>query len=142
MSGTPSSKAINILRWIVIFPGALLGAWLTWIIFDFVLKLTTHMFLLYQYEPESFYSRTIAFITDIISHGVLGAMFVYLGAKIAPTHRKVVAYVLAGLSFLIVGFSLYPAIIIRDMLAIGGAIAVVISVGVVAYEIHHNKILL
>lgn len=66
-------------------PVALLAAWLAWLVVAFLNKVTVGM---RGIDPDSFLSR--AFV-EFISHAVMGAAFVYVGAKVAPMHHKVVA---------------------------------------------------
>ena len=69
----------------------------------------------------------------------MGAAFVYVGAKIAPLHKKIVAYVLAGIGLICAGFMLFPAIMIANYWAIWGSVALILGAGVTAYSVRMGE---
>lgn len=87
-------------------------------------------------EPESFIAQ-LYFNTG--GHAALGAAFVYVGAKIAPSHQRMVAYLLAGLGLVLGGFALFPAIVVGSGWAIWGAVCVVVGIGLVVHLIHKGE---
>ena len=130
MEATTSNKAIDALRWIVFLPGAALGGWLAWIFLNILGRFS----LSYSgMEADSFLAQ-LYFSTA--GHAAMGAAFVYLGAKIAPRHQRIVAYGLAGLGLVIMGFALFPAIMVGSGWAIWGSICGLIGIGAVVYSIH------
>jgi hypothetical protein len=133
MEITSSNKVINVFRWVVFIPGAVLGAWLAWIILNILGRFS----LSYAgVEPESFIAQLYF---NTAGHAAMGAAFVYVGAKIAPTHQRVVAYVMSGLGLVLDGFALFPAIMTESGWAIWGAVCVVIGIGAVVYSIHMGE---
>jgi hypothetical protein len=70
---------------------------------------------------------------EFISHAVMGAAFVYVGAKVAPMHHMIVAYVLAGVGLVTAGFMLFPALLVSNYWAVWAGLALILGVGVTAY---------
>lgn len=127
------SNAVRTLRWIAVLPAAILAAWLAWILVNILGRLS----LGYAgVEPDSFLGELYFNSTG---HLAIGATFVYAAAKVAPLHRKVVAYVLAALGLVISGFLLFPAIMIGSGWAIWGGVCVAVGVGAVAYAVHQGE---
>jgi hypothetical protein len=124
-----SSQATVILRWIAFLPGAFLTAWLAWFVVALLNRFTMAMSGL---DPNSFLSKVFI---EFISHAVMGAAFVYVGAKIAPLHNKVVAYALAGIGLIAAGFMIFPAIMVANYWAIWGGVSLIIGCGVTAYSV-------
>ena len=131
---TEQSSTRIVLRWVAFLPAALLAAWLAWLLVMFGNRLTMGM---QGINPDSFLSR--AFI-EFISNAAMGAAFVYGGAKVAPAHHRVVAYVLAGFGLVAAGFLLFPAFMVSDYWAIWGGISLVFSVGVTAYSVSTGEV--
>ena len=96
---TKPNTFYTILRWIVLLPSALLAGWLGWLVVSFVNRISFGMMGI---NPDSFFSRIFI---EGVSHGVLGAGVVYVSAKVAPTHKVIVVFVMAGLSVLGGAFS-------------------------------------
>lgn len=112
MKVTTSNKVIDVLRWVVFIPGAALGAWLAWILLNILGKFS----LSYAgFDPDSFIGQLYF---NTAGHAAMGAAFVFIGAKIAPSYRKIIAYCLAGVGLVISGFMLFPAIMIKNYWAI------------------------
>ncbi len=127
------SKTLDILRWIVLLPGAAISSWLGWIILNILGRFSL------GYVGVSPHSLLGQFYYNTAGHAIMGAAFVYVGAKIAPSYRRIVAYVLAGLGLVLAGFFLFPAIMVRDGWAIWGAICIINGVGATAYLIHQGE---
>jgi hypothetical protein len=65
--------------------------------------------------PEMIGDSIIREVVTIIWQGfVLGAAFVYIGWRIAPSHKPTVSIVLGALSLLIAGLLLFPALVLLD----------------------------
>lgn len=118
-----------ILRWVSFVPAALLAAWLAWLVVAFLNKVTMGM---QGIDPNSFLSRVFI---EFISQAVMGAAFVYVGAKVAPMHHKVVAYVLAGVRLVLAGFMLFPAFMISNYWAVWAGLSLILGVGATAYSV-------
>lgn len=110
-------------------PAAVLAAWAAWLVIAFLNKVTMGMSGI---DPTSFVSR--AFI-EFASHAAMGAAFVYVGAKVAPMHHKVVAYVLAGAGLVIAGFMLFPALMVSNYWAVWAGLSLILGVGATAYSV-------
>ena len=124
-----TSQAMAILRWIAFLPGALLTAWLAWFVVALLNRITMVMSGL---DPNSFLFKVFI---EFISQAVMGAAFVYVGAKIAPFHNKKIAYALAGIGLIAAGFMLFPAIMVANYWAIWGGVSLILGCGVTAYSV-------
>jgi len=122
-------QAMVVLRWVTFFPGAFMTAWLAWLVVSLLNRFTMAMSGL---DPNSFLSKVFI---EFISHAVMGAAFVYVGAKIAPLHNNIVGYALAGISLIAAGFMLFPAIIVANYWAIWGDVSLIIGSGLIAYSV-------
>jgi len=80
---------IKVLRWLLVFPSAILGAWLA-----FVACRLLAVFLTWS-SGESQSAAHAIVVVEGISNGALGAGFVYCGTVMAPTRKSIVAIVLA-----------------------------------------------
>jgi hypothetical protein len=131
---TKQNRVIIVLRWIAAAPGALLVSWLAWILVvgfgRFGLKYYAMV------ESDSFLAQLYF---NTIGHGAMGAAFVYVGARIAPAHHRVIAYILACLGVVLSGLLLFPAIMAVDFWAFWGAICTAIGAGGVTYFIHKGE---
>jgi hypothetical protein len=123
-----------ILRWVSFIPVAVIAAWVAWFLVSWLNKIT---FAMTGLDPNSFLSR--AFI-EFISHAVMGAAFVFVGAKLVPLHNKIVGYILAGIGLVGGGFLLFPAFLISDYWAVWAGVSLVLGVGVTAYSISTGEI--
>ena len=124
-----SSRAMNILRWVAFLPGVLLAAWITWFSVALLNRITIG---LQGINPDSFLSKVFI---EFVSHALMGAAFVYVGAKISPFHKKIVAYALAAICLVLAGFMLFPSIMAANNWAIWGDISLICGVGVTAYSV-------
>jgi hypothetical protein len=122
-----SSQTMVIFRWVAFLPGAFLSAWLAWFVVALLNRITMALSGL---DPNSFLSKVFI---EFISHAVMGAAFVYVGAKIAPLHNKITAYALAGIGLIAAGFMLFPGIMVTNYWAIFGGVSLVFGCGVTAY---------
>ena len=129
-----SKKWLVALRWISFIPAAFISAWLAWLIVFYLNQLTMSM---RGMDTNDFLPRLTV---EILSHSVMGGVFVYIGSHVAPNHRKVVTYLLTAFILLIAGFLAFPAVIQRDWWAILGSIAVSSGAGVVAYQYPNGEI--
>ncbi len=129
MEVTISNKAIDFLRWVAFIPGAALGAWLAWGLLSIFWRFDLYYVGL---EPNSFFGQLFIITTP---NATFGAAFVYLGAKIAPYHQRIVAFVLAGLGLLFSGFFLNSAMMVGSGWAIWANICMVMGMGAVVYSI-------
>ncbi|ODS32282.1 MAG: hypothetical protein SCARUB_02584 [Candidatus Scalindua rubra] len=125
---------ISLLRWIVFLPGALGAAWLAWILINFLGRFSLGYVGI---QSDSFLGQ---FYFNTAGHAAMGAAFVFVGAYITPSHRKVVAYCFAGIGLVISGFMLFPSIAVKNYWAIWGSLCVVLGIGAVTYSIYQGEI--
>lgn len=128
----PQHPAMLVLRWIGFLPAAAVAASVAWI----AVGILGRIGLSYAGVESGSFIDQLYFATT--GHGIMGGVFVLVGTKVAPAHRIVVAYVLAGLSLLLCGFALFPALIVADAWAIVGAISTAIGSGLVLYAMHFD----
>jgi hypothetical protein len=128
------SQTRAVLRWVCFIPAAVLAAWIAWLVVAVLNKITIGM---QGIDPNSFLPR--AFI-EFISHAVMGAAFVYVGAKVAPMHHKIVAYVLAGVGLVSAGFMLFPAFLVSNYWAVWAGVSLILGVGVTAYSVRIGEV--
>ena len=124
-----SSLPLTILRWIAFLPGAFLAAGVTWFLLFF---LSPAVFLSVGRDANSFFSLVLR---QLFSSAAMGAAFVYIGAKIAPFHKKMVVYVLAALCSILAVVSLPPAIMIGNYWETWGLICLIFGAGATAYNV-------
>ena len=134
MKSSVLNKTANVLRWIVFIPLASLSAWLAWIIFNFLGKFS---FFYAGADIDSFLGQLYL---NTIGHIAMGAAFVYAGAKIVPSHKLIVVYVLAGLGLVFSGILLYPAVMVADWWAVWGGVSLIAGIGIIVYSIYAGEI--
>lgn len=133
METTWSNKTVDVLRWIGFVPVAVLAAWLAWIVVNILGRFSLSWAGI---GPEDFQGK-LYFMTA--GHAAMGATFVYIGAKIAPYHRVLVAFILGGIGIIVAGFLLFPAVMVRDWWAVWGGLFVAIGAGAVVYAVHAGE---
>jgi hypothetical protein len=121
-------------RWILCIPAALVAGWLAWFAVSIGNKLTIGSQGL---DPNSFLPRLFI---ETVSHAVMGAVFVYAGAKVAPSSQKTVAYGLSGLALVGAGFMLFPAFLIKDYWAVWAGFSLIFGAGAIAYSINVGEV--
>jgi hypothetical protein len=77
-------------------------------------------------DAESFLLRLP---TELLSNFGLGATGVYAGSRVAPSHKRLVAWALTGLVVLFSGFLLFPAVFTAEWWAILAAVALALGAG-------------
>ena len=101
---TTTGKIFYWGRWVALLPASLAGAWVAFLVARLINSYTAAPFL----NPDSFMFQLLL---ETMGHLALGAAFVYTGVYVAPSHRRVTAYVMAGLSIIAGGIMLYAAMI-------------------------------
>lgn len=130
----PTSDSMKILRWFGMLPLALLGALATLYLVQVLNRLTMG---LQGIDSGSLLTR--GFI-EFASHAAMGAVFVFVAAKVAPSNKKLVAYSFAGIGFVTAGFLLFPAFLVGDPWAIWGGLSLIIGVAAIAYSIASGEL--
>ena len=127
METEQSNKAFDVLRWLGFLPVAVLAAWLAWIAVNILGRFSLSYVGI---APEDFQGK-LYYITA--GHAAMGAAFVYVGAKLAPAHRVIVAFVLGGIGIVVSGFLLFPAVMVKIYVAQFGG-----TFGPVNKSVHKN----
>lgn len=130
--GNPSKDyIINLLKWIGFIPMAILGAWGTWFIYRATINYAVGV------DPSSFWGK---FLSETASQFIMGAMFIYIGARIVPKYKKAVALIFTILITFITAFSFYYFVSIEDYWGIFGVVATVLGAGIITYYINQGEI--
>lgn len=131
MNGEPQdirqSKLITILRWIIVFPASLIVAVAIGLIVGVFYSL---------FQEEGFWRSLFG---HTIAGGLTGYMVVWLGAKIAPSHKKIVAYILGVFAIAYSGMALYGVLLQRDYWGLWQMFVLIVAVGFTLYEISKDN---
>jgi hypothetical protein len=123
------SSTITFIRWVAFLPCAAAAA----LFAGFVMRLFQKGIMRIQdLNPDGFLNHLWL---EVISSGVIGVAFVYVGARIAPKNRKTVGYVLTVTAILIAGFFSFPAIMQKEWWSLVGCISIAIGASIAAYSI-------
>ena len=135
-SAKEQSRLKIVMRWIAFLPASFLVAWVAWILVTFGNKISMRAA---DIDPDSFISRLCI---ELTSNAIMGFTFVYTGLKIAPSHRRVVAYALVGLSFVIVGsmIVLSYASMRPDPWVIWASVCFIFGAGYTVYSINIGEV--
>lgn len=110
----------RILRWVAFLPAAVTGGYLAYLIGGFVNRVG---FMWAYGRPATGWQATVL---DVMGHLYMGSAAIYVGARVAPSHQKLAAGSIAGLSLLIAGAAALATVLegrYVDLLAIGGFVA-------------------
>lgn len=113
--------ANSIFRWVAVLPAALGGAWLTYIVWMIIDRL---VLVSQGFDPDSIIERIW---TTVGSSGVMTIAFIWIGVTVAPAHKKNTAGIMGVLAIVIGGVLLLPAILVKDIWAILGCVAMIAS---------------
>lgn len=118
------------LRWATVLPAAALGAWLVWIV--------SHLGNAFAgFAPDDW---RVQLLEDTAFPAVLGASFVYIGARVAPHHKKITAFCLGGLAILAAGALLFAATLASNWWGVAGAIFLALGSGAALFSIHTGEL--
>jgi len=127
---TTNVKDNAVLRWIAVLPASALAAWVAWI----AVTIGNRIFSGAQgIDTGSFLFRAGV---EFIASAAMGSAFVYVGAYVAPSHKKHAAYALAGIGFVVIGFLLFPALLVSNYWAVWADFAAILGVAGVTYSIY------
>ncbi|MBN8577400.1 MAG: hypothetical protein J0L66_10690 [Cytophagales bacterium] len=90
----------TVILWVSVLPAAILGMMLAYGLWRILHYISAARFI----DTDSWLNTVF---TDIMSNFIAGAAFVYIGSRVAPTDRKIVAIVLTGLLLVVSGSSLF-----------------------------------
>jgi len=128
------NRSSVILRWIAFLPCAAIASLLGWYTVNSLGKFGLSFV---QFDSKSFIGQLYF---NTAGPAAMTIAFVYVGSKIAPFHRKTVAYILSGIWFLFMGFALFAAIMVKNGWAIWGSIWSFVVIVKLALLIHQNEI--
>jgi hypothetical protein len=129
-----TSKFKNVARWILLFPGSIIAAYIAWLIVTILNRITMLMAGIY---PDSL--LYLAYI-EISGHLVMGSAFVYIGARIAPYRRKESSCCLAGLGLILVGAVVFIALLSHSYWHLLAHLSLASGLGVTAFAIATDKL--
>lgn len=134
MEATNRNNVSVILRWIVFLPCAAIASMLGWYIVNILGRFGLYFV---KFDTESFISQLYF---NTAGHAAMAIAFVYAGSKIAPLHRKTVAYILSAIYFIFSGLTLFTGIMMKNGWAIWGSIWSFFVIVALAFLIHQNEI--
>jgi len=134
METTNNNMASVILRWVVFLPCAAIASLLGWYIVNILGRFGLNFV---QFDTKSFISQLYF---NTAGSAAMAIAFVYIGSKIAPLHRKTVAYILSAIYFIFSGSTLFTGIMMKNGWAICGSIWSFLVIVVFAFLIHQNEI--
>jgi hypothetical protein len=100
---------LEIARWIAVLPGAVLGAWLVYIVVNLMHWFST--------DPDE-WAWWATMTKEFFTNAGMGAAFVFLAAWIAPRFKVQVAFVFAGIVLFLSGAFLFAALQVRHYISI------------------------
>ena len=116
------------LRWIALLPVAILAAFVIQYLVEvgnkFTIRVTT------GFHPDFFVVRAWV---EFISHAAMGAAFVYVGAKMAPSRKLAICRLLVGAGLIVTGFLIFLYVTESNYWAIWGGASVVVGMCAIAY---------
>jgi hypothetical protein len=116
-------KLLTVLRWIAVLPSAIIAAGLTSFITRMVvgygIRYGGGASMAFQYEHPIIYNQ----ILDITSSIALAVAFVVVATWVAPSYKKHVIFVFAGMILLLSLYLIFPMIVSRNYLIIFQIIA-------------------
>lgn len=118
-----------ILRWLLVVPGALLGALLGGAAFKLLNIIT-----------GPFDSSLFSALLDLGGSWVTGALAVLLAMKIAPSHRSRVGLIAGAVVLVLAGVLLFPAIALRRWLSVASCIVLAAGAAYAAYAVYIGDI--
>jgi hypothetical protein len=92
-------------RWAGVLPAAALAGWLVWLALQAFGRVT-----MWAINVDPAFGVGRAYV-ETLSGLIAGVLFLVVGVKLAPGHRRRVAYALAGMALLAGGFLGFPALL-------------------------------
>lgn len=134
METANKNRVSVILRWVVFLPCAAIASLLGWYIVNILGRFGLSFV---QFDTKSFISQLYF---NTAGSAAMAIAFVYIGSKIAPFHRKTVAYILSSIYFLFSGSTLFTGIMMKNGWAVWGSIWSFVVIVVLAFLIHQNEL--
>jgi hypothetical protein len=126
--------ALLILRWIAVLPAAVVAGVVAG---SLVIAVDRWGMTMQGLNPGSFFNLLVV---NALSGAATGAAWVYAGVKVAPTHKTPVAFILAVLSILGAGFTLFLALAMSRGWAIYSTVWWTVGTSAVAWSIYSGAI--
>jgi len=124
------SRFIIGLRWVAVLPAATLAVMAISVAFNSFELLVRWMPPVLVPRPDPFWGR----LSFSLLHAMTSAVaFLLAGAKVAPSHRKIVLYVLSSFGLFLTGSFLLLALMMSDYWLIFGFGVFAVSCGVIMY---------
>lgn len=121
------------LRWILVLPFSLLSFFVANVLWQWLYSITASRYL----DPNSMLNLIIV---DIMSSAISTAAFVYIGALIAPSYKKITALILATLAITLLLISLFVVnVLTAEYISNFGLIAGMVGALVCYNEIQEKK---
>jgi hypothetical protein len=120
---------MTVLRWLLLLPGALLGAVIGGALFKFVNTITG------QADSWLFGS-----LIDLAGSWITGALAVALAMTIAPSHRPRVGLVAGAVVLVLAGCLLFPALMMRRWFSAVSCVVLAVGAGSVAYSVANGEL--
>jgi hypothetical protein len=127
-------QAQTYLRWLILAPVSVGGGWLAWLITTAINRFSLFAVGI---DPNSFIGRAYV---EAISAFCMGIGFVYMGARVAPTHQKQTSFALAGVGLLLVSFSVASAMMAPNYLALWADAFAALGAGAAILAINRGEI--
>ena len=121
---------LQTLKWIGVLPAGVAASILVYWIWRLIHLLTASRYI----EPDSWLN--IIFM-ELMSSGLMGAAFVYVGVWLAPTKKEIVSYVLSGLNLVLSGMSLFATFLTIEYFSLIAIVA--LCVGAIATTVSISK---
>lgn len=132
---TANTRRVSvILRWVVFLPCAAIASLLGWYIVNILGRFGLYFV---QFDTKSFIGQLYF---NTAGSAAMAISFVYIGSKIAPLHRKTVAYILSAIYFIFSGSTLFTGIMMKNGWAVWGSIWSFVVIVALAFLIHQNEI--
>jgi hypothetical protein len=127
-------KSCNTLRWIGTIPGAFVGA-----LIAYTLVVILMTFSIRTGFGTGFSGSRIGygdvFLREFLGYGAAGAVYIYAGVRIAPSHRIIVTYILTAITVLLACYLTYPSIVINNWAHVFSVLSLPTGAGLVAYKV-------
>lgn len=120
---------LNMSRWILFLPGATLLGMVAGILIGFGLQVSDYV---WGVDSAALFPR---FRNAVVTSGFFGAAFVYAGARVAPSGRKGVSYVLTALIMLCAVVISIQSLAEGDWLGLVCGVSIAIGAAMVAYSV-------
>jgi hypothetical protein len=121
-------------RWITLFPAAASASLVAQFTFKLLNRLTLYSV---GVDPDGLRGRGYV---EAVAGLLMGAAFVYVGARVAPHSRGTVALIMAGIALLISGASLFASFLVADYWAVWQGVWIAVGAAATAGAVVREEI--